>query len=96
MLTDLASDIKVTQSINPAAQTGTVNGAAVQITDFISATVVFHIGALGGGAASFKVQESPDGTNNWVDIASTRLIGTLAAAQANSTQKVGVNDLGSS
>lgn len=92
---DLVSNVTVVQSIAPASNgAGAINGTAVPVTGANSVAVVFAFGALGGsGTATVKVQESADGSTNFTDIGSDRLIGTLGAAEANKIQTVGISDV---
>lgn len=95
MLLDLKNDIKVTQLIAPVGRAaGTVNGTALALTDYGSVVIVFGFGGLTGGTAAIKLQESVDGTNNWTDIASSRLTNTLGAAVADTPQIVGLTEVG--
>ena len=59
---------------------------------FFGAVVAFSL-VIGGGSATCKVQESADGSTNWVDIVPDRLNGALVAASANSVQTVGLTDI---
>lgn len=94
MLRDLKNNVKVVQSIAPAVGTGTVNGDAVATQGYNSVTVVVGVGVLGGGAVSFKLQESTDGSTNWGDIEAARLIGAFAAGVAATPQIVGISEIG--
>ena len=95
MMQDLKSQINPAVSLVPAVRTaGAANGTAVALADYNRAVATFSFGDLGGGAATPKVQESNDGSTNWVDIDASRLNGTLAAATANSVQSVGITDIG--
>ena len=94
MLHDSKSNTMVVNSLNPAVQSaGTVNGAAVKISDCLEALVAFQLGALGGGTVALSVEESADGSTGWAAIAADRLNGTLVAGTANSVQTVGLTDL---
>lgn len=92
---DLKSQISPAVSLVPAVRTaGVANGTAVSLADYLSVVVAFAFGDLGGGSVAVKIQESNDGSTDWVDIDASRLNGTLAAATANSVQSVGITDIG--
>lgn len=95
MLLDLKSDVKVTQLVTPVGRAaGTVEGTALPLSGYGSVAFVFGFGGLTGGTVAIKLQESDDGSTNWTDIAAERLNGTLVAGSANSTQVVGLTEIG--
>ncbi len=73
-----------------AARTATVNGAALNVRDFLGRTKVILDSSIGSGTAptlDVKLQDSPDGTTGWADIGAAFAQVTDAAA---SLQSIGV------
>ncbi|MHC1949867.1 hypothetical protein IF803_36715 [Bradyrhizobium sp. UFLA06-06] len=87
---DISQNIGFAQTIAPAVQTATVNGAAIDTNGFESAAMVISTGAIAGaGNFTAKIQDSQDGTN-FADVAAQFLVGSLPAAlAASSTYKQG-------
>lgn len=97
MLQDLKSGITVKPSLVPLLRSAAAyEGAAVNLRNYHSATVVFSLGAVvSTGTATFKIQESSNGTTNWTDIAAARLNGTIAVMDtADTVQVIGLTDIG--
>jgi hypothetical protein len=97
MLQDLKSGITVKPSLVPLLRAAnTYTGVAVNLRNYHSATVILSTGAVvSGGTATFKIQESADGTNDWTDIDAARLNGTIAVMDtADSVQVIGLTDIG--
>jgi 6,7-dimethyl-8-ribityllumazine synthase len=97
MLQDLKSGITVKPSLVPLLRTAnTYEGVAVNLRNYHSATVVFTLGAVAtGGTATFKIQESSNGSSGWGDIAAARLNGTIAVMDtADTVQVIGLTDVG--
>jgi hypothetical protein len=97
MLQDLKSGITVKPSLVPLLRSATTyEGTAVNLRNYHSATVVFSLGAVAsGGTATFKIQESTNGSTGWADIAAARLNGTIAVMDtADTIQVIGLTDVG--
>ncbi|MBI5427265.1 MAG: hypothetical protein HZA02_03175 [Nitrospinae bacterium] len=84
---DMKNNVDAVTSINPAAQTATVNGAGVDLRGFESAMVVFHPGTIADGTHTPKIQESDD-NSAFTDVAADQQ-GTLTALASNTVQRVG-------
>jgi hypothetical protein len=75
---DIGAHVKAVKSANPANDAGgTTNGAAIDrmgVGDdgFLSCVLVAECGAASGSPSSFtydaKLQDSPDGSTDWLDI----------------------------
>ena len=93
---DLKNNVKILQSISPADRiNGAVNGTAISTQNFGSACFVLEVGTVGVAATlAWTIEESANGSTGWEAVPSTRLIGSCAAGAANTTQIVGVNDVG--
>ena len=87
---DISQNLGFAQTITPAVQTATANGASVNTNNFESATLVINTGAVAGaGNFTAKLQDSSDGTN-FTDVAASLLVGTLPGVlAANSVVKQG-------
>src|SRR5690348_1059863 len=87
---DLASNIKVVQTVAPAVLTATTKGAAIDLLGFNSAAIVVNTGAIvGAGNFTPKLQESDTTTDgDFTDVAASDLIGSFPSAlTASSTVK---------
>ncbi len=85
---DMKNNVDAVTSINPAAQTATINGAGVDLRGFDSAMAVFHPGTMTDGTHTPKIQESDD-DSTYTDVASADQQGTLAALASNTVQRAG-------
>lgn len=87
---DLANNLGLNQSIAPAVQTATVNGASVDLLGFNSAMLVINTGAIAGsGNFTPKLQESDD-NSAWSDVVAADLHGAFVTPlAAASVYKVG-------
>ena len=84
---DMKNRMDVVASINPAAQTSTVNGSGVALANFSEVMVVFIPGAISDGTHTPKLQESAD-NSNWSDVAAADMVGTLSNLASNTIQRV--------
>ena len=87
---DLYNNIGVIQSIAPAVQSASINGAGVDLRPYNSATVIISSGAIVGSAVMVaKLQESDDNAT-FTDVAAGDLLGTFPASlAASSVNKIG-------
>lgn len=89
---DLASKIKFSQSIAPAAYTADKTGTGVDTQGFHAVALEFAFGAITDGIWTPKVYESDDDVT-YTEVASTDLEGTLSAVSnasgGSAIQKVG-------
>lgn len=87
---DLASNIKVIQTVAPAVLTATTKGSAIDLLGFNSAAIVVNSGAIvSSGNFTPKLQESDTTTDgDFTDVAASDLVGTFPSAlTASSTAK---------
>jgi hypothetical protein len=97
MLKDLKAGITVKPSLVPLLRSAAAyEGTAINLRNYHSATVVFSLGAVvSTGTATFKIQESSNGSTGWADIAAARLNGTIAVMDtADTIQVIGLTDIG--
>lgn len=66
-------EIKITRAMNGvAAGSADENGTAINMTGFETCTFIGMFGAITAtGVQGMKVQESPDGSTGWADLAGT-------------------------
>lgn len=93
---DLISNIGIRTSLFPSLYVdGIYYGEAIDISNFQSCALVFVIGEVDNDTALFSVQESNDGNTNWVDIPSSRFIGSFElSVQPLTTHCIGLVDIG--
>jgi hypothetical protein len=84
MKRDLVNNIAIAQGLAPSVKTASVDGAAIGLRGFESATVVVNTGAIAGaGVFALKLQHSDTTTaEDFVDVPANRLIGELPATLA--------------
>jgi len=88
---DLMHRIRTVTAIEPAVQSASVNGAALDLKGAIRGVFVVQTGAIvGAGAFGAKLQDSDDGTT-FADVADPTLVDSNAPATlgASSTYKLG-------
>jgi hypothetical protein len=72
--TGIGELIRVLRGVAPLRSSGgTVNGPAIDRRGFLSGILFLDVGATSGAPSSFtvdaKLQDSPDGTTGWADLA---------------------------
>lgn len=84
--------IKIAQSIAPASYNAATNGTGVNLLGFDANVIEITTGVF-GGAATAKIQDSPD-NSTWTDVADSNLDGVTGnaagfALTASSVKQVG-------
>jgi len=81
---DLARNVKVEQTLAPAARTnGTANGTGIDLRGFDSAMIVVSFGACADGTHTPSVQHSMDDTT-YTNAAASDLDGSFTAVTSSS------------
>lgn len=85
---DLKSIVDAAQSLAPKARIASESGAGVDLQGYASAMVVFECGAKTDGTHTPSVDESDD-NSTFSPVGASDLLGSLAAMNANTVQRVG-------
>lgn len=85
--------VSVTALSAVLAITATGNGAAVDVSAYHGlGLLVLNSGAGNAGTSTFKIQDSPDGTNDWADVTGGAFT-AVATTAAEQTLKINTDRL---
>lgn len=85
---DLKNQTDAVQSLAPAARNATANGTGVDTVNYNGVMALFECGAITDGTHTPVLQESDD-NSGFSDVSASQMVGSFAAATANSVQRVG-------